>query len=50
MYIDRMLRLIAGFFVMLSVAMAHLHSINWLWFTALSVSIFFNRPLPIGAR
>ncbi|GAB7025717.1 YgaP family membrane protein [Geotalea toluenoxydans] len=34
MYIDRMLRLIAGFFVMLSVAMAHLHSINWLWFTA----------------
>lgn len=34
MYIDRMLRLIAGFFVMLSVALAHFHSPNWLWFTA----------------
>ncbi len=34
MYIDRMLRLIAGFFILLSVALAHFHNINWLWFTA----------------
>ncbi len=34
MYIDRWLRLIAGFFVMLSVALAHFHNPNWLWFTA----------------
>ncbi len=34
MYIDRMLRMIAGFFVLLSLALAHFHSPNWLWFTA----------------
>jgi hypothetical protein len=34
MTVNRYLRLIAGFFVMLSVALAHLHSPNWLWFTA----------------
>ncbi len=34
MYIDRWLRLIAGFFVLLSVALAHYHNPNWLWFTA----------------
>ncbi len=34
MYIDRMLRLIAGFFVLLSLALAHFHNPNWLWFTA----------------
>ena len=34
MYIDRMLRLIAGFFILLSVALAHFHNLNWLWFTA----------------
>lgn len=33
MYIDRLLRLIAGFFVMLSLALAHYHNPNWLWFT-----------------
>jgi Inner membrane protein YgaP-like, transmembrane domain len=33
MYIDRLLRLIAGFFIMLSLALAHYHSPNWLWFT-----------------
>ena len=31
---NRFLRLIAGFFVMLSVALAHFHNPNWLWFTA----------------
>ncbi|HTG83034.1 MAG TPA: DUF2892 domain-containing protein [Geobacteraceae bacterium] len=34
MYIDRWLRLIAGFFVLLSLALAHFHNPNWLWFTA----------------
>ena len=34
MYIDRLLRLIAGTFVLLSLALAHFHHPNWLWFTA----------------
>jgi hypothetical protein len=34
MTVNRFLRLIAGFFVMLSVALAHFHHLNWLWFTA----------------
>ena len=34
MYIDRMLRIIAGAFILLSLALAHWHSSNWLWFTA----------------
>jgi len=33
MYIDRWLRIVAGFFIMLSLALAHYHSPNWLWFT-----------------
>ena len=32
--IDRYLRGIAGFFVLLSVLLAHYHSPYWLWFTA----------------
>ncbi len=34
MTVNRLLRLIAGFFVMLSVLLAHVHSPNWFWFTA----------------
>lgn len=34
MYIDRLLRIIAGGFILLSLALAHWHSGNWLWFTA----------------
>lgn len=34
MHIDRMLRIIAGTFVMISLALAHFHHPNWLWFTA----------------
>jgi hypothetical protein len=34
MTVNRYLRLIAGFFVVLSVLLAHLHSPLWLWFTA----------------
>jgi hypothetical protein len=34
MTVNRYLRLIAGFFVILSVLLAHFHSPLWLWFTA----------------
>ena len=34
MTINQYLRMTAGFFVMLSVALAHVHHPNWLWFTA----------------
>jgi hypothetical protein len=34
MTVNRFLRLIAGLFIMLSVALAHFHNLNWLWFTA----------------
>lgn len=34
MTINRYLRMIAGFFVLLSLALAHFHSPNWLYFTA----------------
>jgi len=34
MTVNRALRLIAGFFVTLGVALAHFHHPNWLWFTA----------------
>jgi len=33
MYIDRMLRIIAGTFILLSVALAVEVNLNWLWFT-----------------
>lgn len=34
MYIERYLRLIAGFFVLASLLLGHYHSPNWFWFTA----------------
>jgi glucan phosphoethanolaminetransferase (alkaline phosphatase superfamily) len=34
MTIDRMLRGIAGFFILVSVALAYFHSLYWLLFTA----------------
>ncbi len=34
MTIERTLRLMAGTFVLLSLALAHWHSPYWLWFTA----------------
>jgi hypothetical protein len=34
MYIDRMLRMIAGGFILFSLALAHFHNPSWLWFTA----------------
>ncbi len=34
MYIDRLLRLIAGAFILLSLLLAVKVNINWLWFTA----------------
>jgi hypothetical protein len=34
MTVERMLRIVAGGFVLFSVALAVLHSMNWLYFTA----------------
>lgn len=34
MNIDRLVFAIAGTFILLSLALSQLHSINWLWFTA----------------
>ncbi len=34
MTIERLLRGIAGTFVLLSVGLSHYHSVHWLWFTA----------------
>ncbi len=34
MYIDRLLRLIAGAFILISLLLAVEVNINWLWFTA----------------
>ncbi len=34
MYIDRLLRIIAGAFILLSLLLAVKVNINWLWFTA----------------
>ena len=51
MTVNRYLRLIAGFFVMLSVALAHLHTPHWLWFTAFRRRSTCSRaPSPTGAR
>ncbi|MGE4297811.1 MAG: DUF2892 domain-containing protein [Desulfovibrionaceae bacterium] len=33
MTIDRILRGVAGFFVLATLVLAHFHSPNWLWFT-----------------
>ncbi len=33
MSIEKTLRLVAGFFILMSVSLAVLHNINWLWFT-----------------
>lgn len=34
MTIDRMVMAFAGSFILVSLALAHWHSVNWLWFTA----------------
>ncbi len=34
MSIDRMVMAFAGSFILMSLALAHWHSPNWLWFTA----------------
>ena len=34
MTVDRMVMAFAGSFILLSLALAHWHSDNWLWFTA----------------
>jgi len=41
MHVERYLRLIAGTFILLSLALANFHSPNWLWFTAfIGVNLF----------
>jgi hypothetical protein len=41
MSLERWIRLIAGTFVMLSLALSQLHSVYWLWFTAfVGVNLF----------
>ena len=32
-YIERVVRIIAGSFILVSLLLAHFHSQNWLWFT-----------------
>ncbi len=34
MTVERIVRGMAGSFVLLSLVLAHYHSVNWLWFTA----------------
>ncbi|NVN90992.1 MAG: DUF2892 domain-containing protein [Desulfuromonadales bacterium] len=34
-YIERVVRIIAGSFIIISLLLAHYHSPYWLWFTAL---------------
>lgn len=33
MYIERIVRIVAGAFVVISLLLAHFHSQQWLWFT-----------------
>jgi len=41
MTLERWIRLIAGTFIVLSLALSQLHSIYWLWFTAfVGVNLF----------
>ena len=52
MTVNRYLRMVAGFFVMLSLALAHFHHPNWLWFTAfVGLNLFqfgFTKFCPLG--
>lgn len=32
-YVERIVRIIAGSFILVSLLLAHFHSTNWLWFT-----------------
>ena len=33
MYIERIVRIVAGAFIVISLLLAHFHSTQWLWFT-----------------
>ncbi len=33
MYIERIVRIVAGAFIVISLLLAHFHTQNWLWFT-----------------
>ena len=45
MTLERYIRLIAGFFIMLSLLLAHYHSPYWLWFTAFVGANLFQSAL-----
>jgi hypothetical protein len=45
MTLERCIRLIAGAFVLVSVALSQLHSIYWLWFTAFVGANLFQSAL-----
>jgi len=34
MNVDRLVFMIAGLFILVSLGLCHLHSVHWLWFTA----------------
>ena len=45
MTLERWIRLIAGTFILLSLALAHWVNINWLWFTAFVGANLFQSSL-----
>jgi hypothetical protein len=45
MTLERYIRLIAGFFIMLSLLLAHYYSPYWLWFTAFVGANLFQSAL-----
>lgn len=41
MYIEQIVRIVAGAFIIISLVLAHFHSPNWLWFTGfLGLNLF----------
>ena len=45
MTLDRLVMMFAGGFILISLLLAHLHSTNWLWFTALIGANLFQTSL-----
>lgn len=42
MNIDRIVFAVAGLFILVSVGLSQVHSVNWLWFTAFIGANFFQ--------
>jgi hypothetical protein len=45
MTLERWIRLIAGIFILLSLALSQIHSVYWLWFTAFVGANLFQSAL-----